>query len=181
MTGSPNILDASVNAWVVAHQWPPAVSFFLGITTVGSVNPVMWFGIAGAAVLAACGRWRSGGALLIAPLGAQVAHTQLKSVFARARPVGLHNVIEDTYSFPSAHATMSAAVCCTLAYIVWREGLLPAPAAITFSILVPLLIGASRVYLGAHWTTDVLGGWVIGAAIAVFAGVVNDRARPVAA
>lgn len=172
-----NAFDATIEAWVLAHQTPAARTLFHWITVIGSVSPILWLGYAGVAVLAMRRTVHRAAALLVAPIGAIVAYTGLKRALARARPAGLGRIVEDTYSFPSAHATASASVCGALAYVMWREGLLPAPVALGFALLVPLLVGASRVYLDAHWATDVLGGWVIGAAIAASSGALYERAR----
>ena len=117
--------------------------------------------------------------VLTAPLAAFALFTLFKIAFARPRPLGLAHFAPDAdYSFPSGHATTSAAVCCTLAYVLWREALLRAPWAIVFAIFVPLLIGASRVYLDVHWATDVLGGWSAGVFVAVVCVVIYDRNTP---
>jgi len=84
---------------------------------------------------------------------------------------------EATSSFPSAHSTASTAVYCTLAYVLWREKMLPAPAALAVAIVAPLLIGVSRLYLDVHWATDVVGGWVAGILIAGAARLAYNRSR----
>jgi undecaprenyl-diphosphatase len=106
-----------------------------------------------------------------------VAYVTLKDVFARARPSALAYALEGTYSFPSAHATSSSAICCTLAYVFWREHLVNGTVALLFGVIVPFLVGLSRIYLDVHWTTDVLGGWSAGVLVATLAAALYNSIR----
>ena len=103
----------------------------------------------------------SGGAVMVAAL---------KAAFGRARPgVEFAELVVAGLSFPSGHASMSAAVFLTLGALVantrarWRERLYVFAAA----ALLAALVGLSRIALGVHWTTDVLAGWAFGSAWAI--------------
>jgi undecaprenyl-diphosphatase len=72
----------------------------------------------------------------------------------------------------------SAAVWLSLAYVMGREQLVPKPLVIVAPIL-PLLVGVSRVYLGVHWTSDVIAGWCTGLMIVVCSMVLYERARSI--
>lgn len=89
----------------------------------------------------------------------------LKQVFGRERPNILRLVVETSASFPSGHSMTSAAVCTTLLLLVRRHIRRGRGALSAVCVLLPLLIGVSRVYLGVHHAGDVLGGWLLGAAI----------------
>jgi undecaprenyl-diphosphatase len=69
-------------------------------------------------------------------------------------------------SFPSGHALLSTVVYLTLGAMLARAVKTPAMKAYAMGVAVALalIVGASRVYLGVHWASDVLGGWSLGAA-----------------
>ncbi len=170
--------DRLVRAWVLAHQSHGIYLVFYWISAVCSVTPMAGYGAIGALLLWRRGRWQSASIILLAPAAAVVTYLGIKRLVGRPRP-SLAGLLEGTSSFPSAHATTSAAVCLTLAYAFRKEGEIGGASAAVVGIVVPLLVGASRVYLDLHWTTDVLGGWAAGLLIALIiallGGVVDRR------
>jgi len=129
------------------------------ILTLGTVGFLALSGARGAAlhVLVSVGS----GAILI-----QV----LKELFGRVRPdVVPHAVSEVTRSFPSGHATLAAVTYLTLGALVARVQTKPALKmyVLFVAIVLTVLVGLSRVYLGVHFPTDVLAGWCLGSAWAI--------------
>lgn len=83
----------------------------------------------------------------------------LKFVFQRNRPIGINLVEETSYSFPSGHSLTAMAFYGFIIYLIYKSNLKYKKIyVIALSILI-LLIGLSRVYLGVHFITDVLGGF----------------------
>jgi undecaprenyl-diphosphatase len=108
--------------------------------------------------------------LLVATLGGTAISEGLKLGFARTRPDLVAHVVETTsMSFPSGHAMLSAVTYLTLGVLIARaqETRRLRGYVLGGAILLTLLIGLSRVYLGVHWPTDVLAGWCLGAAWAM--------------
>jgi membrane-associated phospholipid phosphatase len=170
--------DGAIRGWVVAHQTPPLVTFFIWVSTIGATRCMYALALGAAAYLWYRGHRFVAASVLLAPVVAVGFFESAKRLFARARPPGLGHVFEgNTFSFPSAHATASAAVCCTLAYVYWREGIVGPAVATSVAVIVPLLIGVSRVYLDAHWATDVIGGWTAGLLVAILCIGLYDRNR----
>jgi undecaprenyl-diphosphatase len=103
--------------------------------------------------------------VLIASAGGWTLNSMLKAVFARARPdVVPHLYDVMTLSFPSGHAMTSAAVYLTLGALLMRVAERPIAKAYCMGVAVTAttLIGLTRIYLGVHYPTDVLAGWLIG-------------------
>jgi len=95
-----------------------------------------------------------------------LASALLKIAFARARPdVVAHLVTVETASFPSGHAMNAAIVYLSMAALLARGQARPATRRylLATGMALTLLIGLSRLYLGVHWPTDVLLGWIFGA------------------
>jgi undecaprenyl-diphosphatase len=115
---------------------------------------------------------KRGAALLVfvSVAGGTLVGSLLKLGFGRPRPELVpHSVEVFTASFPSNHAMLSAVTYLTLGVLLAR---LTADFRVKayflgLAVLLTVLVGASRVYLGVHWPTDVLAGWAIGAAWAM--------------
>jgi undecaprenyl-diphosphatase len=107
--------------------------------------------------------------------GGMLMSTLAKNLIARPRPeLVAHLVDVRTLSFPSGHAMLSAVTYLTLGALLARVQARRRLKAYLLSVAVvlTLLVGASRVYLGVHWPTDVLAGWCAGAAWALLCWVV---------
>jgi undecaprenyl-diphosphatase len=124
------------------------------------------------------GRMRTALFILAATAGGTALGGLLKLIYARPRPGLVPHLVDVTSSsFPSGHATDSAIVYLTLAALLART--VPERALriyiIGVAILLTLLIGVSRVYLGVHWPSDVIAGWTIGAAWALGCSLAYSR------
>jgi len=104
-----------------------------------------------------------------------VMATILKDVFQRPRPDLVPHADYATHtSFPSGHSMMSAVTYVTLGALLARSHERKRVKAfwLLASVLVMVLVGISRVYLGVHWPTDVLAGWTAGAVWALLCWLV---------
>ena len=117
------------------------------------------------------GERETAGVFLAVAALAEVLNVVLKHLFHRARPALFEEIPSpQSFSFPSSHAMLAAAVYGMAGFVLARlRPRLRTPLAVATPALV-LLIGASRVYLGVHWPTDVLAGFAAGALVLV-AGV----------
>lgn len=159
----------------------PILDTAIGLRTATSDRLVTWFthlgGPVGMTIIAACitalmvVRWRSRTPLVlmaIAVAGSLALTTVGKTVVGRVRPPLADAVppFETSPSFPSGHALNSTVIAGLVAYLVLRrlESRLARVATIVLAAGWAIAIGLSRVFLGHHWLTDVIFGWILGLA-----------------
>ncbi|MZQ85395.1 phosphatase PAP2 family protein [Paenibacillus sp. 5J-6] len=95
-------------------------------------------------------------------VGSVILNETLKLIFKRARPV-LHRIIEaNGFSFPSGHSMAAFSLYGVVAFLLWRHisTALGRSMLIVISIVMIIMIGISRIYLGVHYPSDVLGGFL---------------------
>lgn len=140
------------------------------LTALGSVTVLTLLTVLVLGYLVIDGKRAAALFVLVSVAGGALLIDGIKLVIARPRPdLVAHMVDVSTYSFPSGHATASAVVFLTLGVLLARIGRRRRVKAyvIGTAIALTLAIGASRVYLGVHWPSDVLAGWCLGAAWAM--------------
>lgn len=156
-------VDRPVVAWVAAHRPAGLSPFVVGVTHVGDTLVLAAVLTAVAVTLARRRRsWQPVLVPLVAVGGCALLVAATKLIIARDRPDPLLRVVTETgYSFPSGHSATALVGLATLAWLIGRTARGTAWVA---AGLLTVAIGASRVYLGVHYPSDVLGGWVLGAA-----------------
>ncbi len=140
------------------------------ITSLGSFSVLTIVTLSVVGYLLIDGKRAAAAFVLFAILGGAVLSELLKQIFARPRPeLVAHLVDVHTASFPSGHAMSSAVTFLTLGALLSRVQSRRRLKIylLSLAIFLTLLVGASRVYLGVHWPTDVLAGWCAGAAWAM--------------
>jgi undecaprenyl-diphosphatase len=140
------------------------------ITSLGGYPVLILVTLAAIGFLLILGKRRAALLVLVSISGGMLLSSVLKELFGRPRPDLVPHAVEVyTTSFPSGHATLSAVTYLTLGALLARVQPRRRVKAylLGLAVLLAVLIGASRVYLGVHWPTDVLAGWCVGAAWAM--------------
>lgn len=114
-------------------------------------------------------RWSAAFFVSLAGSTGMLVGEAIKPLAARPRPTADLVRVQETpesYGFPSSTAFFAVVFLGMVGYLVWRAQPRRPAAIATFGVLLVLLLtsGLSRVYVGAHWATDVLGGWLLGGA-----------------
>jgi undecaprenyl-diphosphatase len=135
------------------------------ITALGGTAVLVLLTALAVVYLLIAGKWQIALFVLAAVGGGQIVSTLLKLGVDRPRPdLVPHLMLETSSSFPSGHAMMSAVTYLTLGALLARIS--PQRRLKIFflavAVLLTLLVGLSRIYLGVHWPSDVLAGWCAG-------------------
>jgi undecaprenyl-diphosphatase len=137
----------------------------LDLTALGGTSVLGLVVVSVAGFLALQERYRTAVVVVMTAVSGEVLNAVMKQAFNRPRPSVVPH-LRDVYttSFPSGHAMESAIVYLTLGAILMRvaERRLTKLYCLGIGVLLTALTGISRVYLGVHYPTDVVGGWIVG-------------------
>jgi undecaprenyl-diphosphatase len=148
------------------------------VTALGSAAVLVIAVLAVAGFLALAKSYRLALFTLVASAGGLALSSALKYLIDRPRPeLAPADAFTFTSSFPSGHSMMAAVIYLTLAALVARlmEKKRLKGYALGIAMMLTLLVGVSRIYLGVHWPSDVLAGWSAGAAWALICWLIARR------
>jgi undecaprenyl-diphosphatase len=167
-------LDAPASRFVAAHQTAALTSVAKVVTFLGSPGFTVGAAVVAIAVLIWRWRWLEAAVFLtVAVGGGDLSYVVLKHLVHRARPPGAL-VHLSTFSFPSGHTVGATTLYLGLAWIVSRRST-GRPARLTVwagALLIAVAVGATRIVLGVHYASDVIGGFALGAFWVVAAAAV---------
>ena len=164
-------LIKTIDSWfydIISNQINPNLTLFMRFATeVGSVGVVIILCLS----FFLFSKVRKNYALPVATTVAItfLSNLGLKTLFARERPNILQLISESYYSFPSGHAMINMAFY-TMVFMITKKHVDNKKTKLTISIIciiIPLVIGISRIYLGVHFTSDVVAGWFLGFVISI--------------
>jgi undecaprenyl-diphosphatase len=161
-------LDLSTLHWFQGHRTEWLDSIMVQITVLGGHVILPLVVLFSVGMLLALRRYQTAGLVVLVVVSGSVMVEVLKLAVDRQRPPVLlqpHLVpLPDTPSFPSGHSALSAVIYLTLALLVSGrvQGRRVHAFLIGASLFLTLLIGVSRMYLGVHYLSDVVAGWIAG-------------------
>ncbi|HEY1973439.1 MAG TPA: phosphatase PAP2 family protein [Pseudonocardia sp.] len=159
--------DLPVLDWVVGHRDPVITGFAIVAASIGGTASMTVLTVVTALVLGYLGRWTAAAVVAATAAGGGLLVISLKAIYGRHRPPAVDQVIHyHGYSLPSGHALGSTVVVGIVAAAFWstRSSAAGRAAVAGLAGLIAAVVGVSRVYLAAHWLTDVVTGWLLGAA-----------------
>ena len=171
LAGGTQAFDVAILQWLHAHQSPLLTSLMVEMTYLGTGTVVITVVGVAALFLWHTEHKHSARLLLAATIGNILLNGALKLVYHRPRPtVFAWQTVAVSSSFPSGHAMSATVVYGTVAYLLVRLQKHTWAKVLTLSgaIILILLICLTRLYLGVHYPSDVLGGIIVGVAWAAF-------------
>lgn len=170
--------DETITHWVYTHRTPLLNSIWIPITYLGNWQTITLLGIL--LLLYKGTRKNIGIPFTIISLSSTVLYKVVKTVFQRPRPdIAVRIIEQGGFSFPSGHS-MNGIVCFgILIYLIRRycRNRKLADGLTAFLILLIAAIGFSRVYVGVHYPTDIIGGWSLGLAYLLAAIYIFEKIR----
>lgn len=158
--------DNRVISLIQGIEAPILTTFMTFFTDLGSMKSIVWIMILVMTILYKfLGHRKELIFLAVVVIGSSQLNWILKIIFQRARPT-FHRIIEaNGYSFPSGHSMAAFSMYGALAFLVWKHvpTVIGRVITILLSALFIVVIGISRIYLGVHYPSDVIGGYLISA------------------
>lgn len=169
-------LDQFASELIITIRTPWLTTFFRGFTHLGSAVAIIIITLSILSYFASKRDWRNFSLMFITVAGAGIISEILKLLINRERPIRPWLISTTGFSFPSGHSLVSMVLYGYLAYLIYKRILpLPKVRQITLILMLfPFLIGFSRLYLGVHYLSDVLGGWLIGL---IWLGIISKFIR----
>jgi undecaprenyl-diphosphatase len=135
------------------------------LSAMGSISVLTYIVVLVSGLFLGLKRWREAALLFLASAGGLIMTVGLQDLFNRPRPpLTLEEAAGLNASFPSGHALLSATVYLTLGTLIghFADRRFVRFYALGAAVVLTVIIGVSRIFLGMHWCTDVLAGWCIG-------------------
>lgn len=180
LKGYANGFDVALRRWAIAQNTAKSLVVWEVISVMGSIAVISGATFITLLALALFRNWRAFGGVAIAMGGAAALDVFIKWLVHRPRPDKVYPLTMPTsFSFPSGHALFSFTLFLVIIALFNRQHRKWANKALwAFALIITALIGASRIFLGVHYPTDVLGGYLIAAMWLTFLSTL-DNAKPV--
>ena len=165
--GRPGRADWGVWAWFVDHRAEPVTLLMKAVSVAGDIPQMTVLAAFAAGMFWRARRRPEAAVVLGSAVGAWLLIDGFKNLYGRVRPpVAERLMVETNPALPSGHALGSIVVLGVLAAVVVLATRRTAlrTGAVALAAVGVLVIGVSRLYLGVHWLTDVVTGWLLGGA-----------------
>lgn len=160
-TGKFTYIDTYIHSYILKIRGDNLTSFFNLVTEFGGATFLLAISVLSVLILKSK---KISILLLINLFSAFLLNETVKSIFMRERPTGINLISETGYSFPSGHSMVSLAFYGLIIYLILKNNSNKTIKIITpiIGLVLVILIGFSRIYLGVHYFSDVITGFLLG-------------------
>lgn len=161
ITNNTVFFDDSIYNFIISFRSDNMTKVMKGITFFAQTKTIVILALL--SLLFLLKKYKGTVYLAITLIISTLANSLVKHIIRRERPLHEHLVVENTYSFPSGHAMAAMTFYGFIIFLILKSNLnktIKIIISILFSLLI-LLIGISRIYLGVHYPSDIVGGYVI--------------------
>lgn len=172
--GKTSSFDELIYSFIISFKTDILTDFFKVISFLASTKMIILYNIV-IAIIVLINKKTNLLLITISSISSGVINNLVKYIIKRDRPFGVALVNESFYSFPSGHAMISILFFGMIIYKLiesrskYRKILIP-----IISIYI-LLVGISRIYLGVHYVTDIIGGYLLGTIILLMLSIIHEK------
>jgi undecaprenyl-diphosphatase len=160
LVAQPSTVDGVIHGWIIGHRWPPLTAVAVAVTDTATSTVVI--PVIAVLCLVVCPGpvWRRVLPVVLLVVGI-VSRTWVSDLVARARPPAADWVAGASgFSFPSGHTTDATLAAGVAVFALSRRFPGRSRLIVVVAACYAIAVGFTRVYLGVHWPSDVLGGWL---------------------
>ncbi|MCK0469856.1 phosphatase PAP2 family protein [Halalkalibacter sp. APA_J-10(15)] len=157
-------LDERIMSYIRSSEHPVVTKGMMALSFIGNTWPVVIISLSVLLVIYKLYRKRDEVILfVIVSLGSMGLNLLLKYIFKRERPFIDPLIIETGYSYPSGHSMAALTLYGAITFLVWRHisNSMGRACLVVFSVVMIIAMGVSRIYLGVHYPSDVLGAYLV--------------------
>lgn len=156
---APFAFESALSNALASFRSPVSDRMMISVTQLGDSEVLIGISAALIVLLCALRRWREAAAYFVAFLGTTLLVSLIKIIIHRPRPLADLYLGAESFSFPSGHMTNSAVVIGSVGlFVAAALGGRPSFLVRLATIIIVFAVGLSRIYLGAHWLLDIVGG-----------------------
>ncbi|MQR94346.1 phosphatase PAP2 family protein [Fictibacillus phosphorivorans] len=165
--------DFSLREWMLSLRTESLNNIVLAFTHVGDAKVLAVLCLLGAIVLFIMKKWRNSLLLIGSILVSYGLNLLVKSLFQRERPQDFRLLEEDGYSFPSGNAMVGTTFYLFAAVLLYQR--FQKRWILVVGVILPFLLGLSRVYVGVHYPSDILAGFALGIVTVIVLSKLTDK------
>ncbi len=165
--------DSSLRELVLSLRTDSLNEIVLAFTTVGDAKVLAGLCLIGATVLIIMKQWRNSLLLIGSILVSYGLNLLVKTLFQRERPLDHLLLEEDGYSFPSGNAMVGTSFYLFAAVLLYQR--YQKRWILVAGVILPFLLGLSRVYVGVHYPSDILAGFALGIVLVIVLSKLTDK------